>query len=127
MGEESIPADSEANEVIGAFVVDGDAGERLILDEGGEVDEEGGLREGEDDGAGCHDVGDFHDVELNEVVDELAFACFEGAGGLADASHGEEFIAVGGGVVIVFLTSDHTGDGLRGEDEGFHRGDEEDE
>ncbi len=52
MGEEGFPTDDEASKIVVAFVVNGDAGERLVLDESGKFRKRGRLWKGEDYGAG---------------------------------------------------------------------------
>ena len=88
---EQVVSEGDAGDVVERAVVDGDAGEGVFVDLGGELAEGEGAGDGEDLGARGHDFEDDLVAELDGGADELAVGLFEDAlffAGFEESVHG---------------------------------------
>ena len=120
---EKVMGEGDAGDVVQRLAEDGDAGEDVFLDGGGELFEREGGGDGEDLGAGGHDLADDLVAELDDGAEEFAVGLFEDAllfSGFKESVHGLRGMVFFG---LVF----RLGEGDDGEQEAEQEGDGEDE
>ena len=120
---QEVVGEDDAGDVVERALEDGDAGEGVLFELGGELLEGEGAGDGKDLGSRGHDLADELVAELDDGADELAVGLFEDALFLAGFEEGVHGLGLVFGLAGVL----GLGEGGDGEEEAEEEGDGKDE